>query len=397
MDNNYDSILNDKTKKQSKFGKISSENSKKPNYVIIDIIIIIVIIFISYIIYFNTILSGKSIIVNDFKVILDEYGNVFSNLSFNYDISNNYSFNGSIDIYKNNENNKITYSINNDNNTYLNIYNSDINISYYTNNRSNYVKSNNIGDNYVKSGGLTIDDYVDIYNNIEKNIKQFLSDKNNYRKSFYFDGDKPVVKVEFNLNRDDIDKILGSTNVSKKINYNVNVTLLNNAFSNDIISVKVIINNNSNNSRDVYVYDGNNIVHTNDNNANDRYEISNKDSNFTLKYYKSDSLYSVLSGENVSGNYNYLYQVIDSKYNIKLTVNNKGNNYNYLFDFNIDTEDKKYDMNIEIVGEYGNKAIVDIEDIESISKKSLDEKQLNNYNSLVNDLLGFDLKDVFAS
>ena len=70
------------------------------------------------------------------------------------------------------------------------------------------------------------------------------------------------------------------------------------------------------------VYDGNNIVHTNDNNANDRYEISNKDSNFTLKYYKSDSLYSVLSGENVSGNYNYLYQVIDSKYNIKLTVNN---------------------------------------------------------------------------
>lgn len=394
MNDNYDSILNDKKNTQSKLSKIAEENSKKPNYVIIDIIIIILIIVISYVVYFNTILSGKNIILNDLGVIFSKYSNIFYNLGFNYDISNGYSFNGNIDISKDGNENKIIYGINNDgNDTYLNLYNNEVNISYFSDKNSNLVRSNKIGDSYVKFGGLTIDNYVYIYNNIESNIKDFLNDKSNYKRSFYFEGDKPIVKVEINLDKNDINKMIGTGD----LNYNINITLLNHALSDDIISAKVIVNNNSNNNRDVYVYNGKTIIHTNDKNILEKYEISNKDNNFTLKVYKNDSLYSVLSGEDVFGNYNYLYQVIDSKYNIKLTVNNSNKNYNYLFDFNIDTDDKKYDMNIDIVGEYTNMGIVDIDDIESVSKKLLNEGQLDSYDNMVSDLLGFEIRDVFIS
>ena len=398
MNNDYDSILKEKKKSQSKLSEISNENAKKPNYVIIDLFLITIIIVISYIVYFNTVLNGKNIILNDLKTIKDEYNNVIENLRLNYNIDNSYNFKGSIDILKNNISNKIEYDINNNgSNLYLNAYNDKINISYFANKNNNFIKSSNIGNNYIITNKSTINDYLDLNHNIVNNISKFLDNKNNYKKSFYLEDEKPIIKVEVNLNKDEINQIISNQNLSLKDEYNINITLLNNALSNKIVSVKVIVNNKSNDKRDVYLYSDNSIVHTNDKGVNEKIEILNNSKNFTLKYYKDDVLYSVLTGTEEGDSYHYLYQVIDSKYTIKLAVNNNSYNYNYSFDFNIDTDKKKYLMNIDIVGEYINSGVVDEVVSENISKDELNEDQQDHYNNLLNDLLELDLKDVFSS
>ena len=398
MNNDYDSILKEKKKSQSKLSEISNENAKKPNYVIIDLFLITIIIVISYIVYFNTVLNGKNIILNDLKTIKDEYNNVIENLRLNYNIDNSYNFKGSIDILKNNISNKIEYDINNNgSNLYLNAYNDKINISYFANKNNNFIKSSNMGNNYIITNKSTINDYLDLNHNIVNNISKFLDNKNNYKKSFYLEDEKPIIKVEVNLNKDEINQIISNQNLSLKDEYNINITLLNNALSNKIVSVKVIVNNKSNDKRDVYLYSDNSIVHTNDKGVNEKIEILNNSKNFTLKYYKDDVLYSVLTGTEEGDSYHYLYQVIDSKYTIKLAVNNNSYNYNYSFDFNIDTDKKKYLMNIDIVGEYINSGVVDEVVSENISKDELNEDQQDHYNNLLNDLLELDLKDVFSS
>ena len=397
MNNDYDSILKEKKKSQSKLSEISNENAKKPNYVIIDLFLITIIIVICYIVYFNTVLNGKNIILNDLKTIKDEYNNVIENLRLNYNIDNSYNFKGSIDILKNNISNKIEYDINNNgSNLYLNAYNDKINISYFANKNNNFIKSSNIGNNYIITNKSTINDYLDLNHNIVNNISKFLDNKNNYKKSFYLEDEKPIIKVEVNLNKDEINQIISNQNLSLKDEYNINITLLNNALSNKIVSVKVIVNNKSNDKRDVYLYSDNSIVHTNDKGVNEKIEILNNSKNFTLKYYKDDVLYSVLTGTEEGDSYHYLYQVIDSKYTIKLAVNNNSYNYNYSFDFNIDTDKKKYLMNIDIVGEYINSGVVDEVVSENISKDELNEDQQDHYNNLLNDLLELDLKDVFS-
>ena len=397
MNNDYDSILKEKKKSQSKLSEISNENAKKPNYVIIDHFLITIIIVICYIVYFNTVLNGKNIILNDLKTIKDEYNNVIENLRLNYNIDNSYNFKGSIDILKNNISNKIEYDINNNgSNLYLNAYNDKINISYFANKNNNFIKSSNIGNNYIITNKSTINDYLDLNHNIVNNISKFLDNKNNYKKSFYLEDEKPIIKVEVNLNKDEINQIISNQNLSLKDEYNINITLLNNALSNKIVSVKVIVNNKSNDKRDVYLYSDNSIVHTNDKGVNEKIEILNNSKNFTLKYYKDDVLYSVLTGTEEGDSYHYLYQVIDSKYTIKLAVNNNSYNYNYSFDFNIDTDKKKYLMNIDIVGEYINSGVVDEVVSENISKDELNEDQQDHYNNLLNDLLELDLKDVFS-
>ena len=64
-----------------------------------------------------------------------------------------------------------------------------------------------------------------------------------------------------------------------------------------------------------------------------------KNKDFTIKIYHSDTLYSILSGEEKSSDYEYNYQVIDKIYNIKLNIEN---NETYHFYSNI------YDKNNKI-------------------------------------------------
>ena len=395
MNKDYDSILKEKNQTKSILSEISEENSNKPNYVIICMFVCIIIVVISYIVYFNTILSGKNIFLNDFKVISNEYMNIITNLNFNYDLIGSYD--GNISIANGNNNRELSYNIDSDgNNIYFNIFDDSDNVEYYSDGVNSLVKGNNISDSYINIGDISIYDYIDLYGNLINNINSFLDDKDNYNKDFYFEGEQPVVKIEVNFNDEEINNIIGNENLMLDGDYNINITFLNNAFTNDIISVKVIVNNRSEDKRSVYLYENNAISYTNDDGVDDRIEISNDGSDFVLEYYKNDVLYSVLSGTLGNSGYDYLYQVIDSRYNIKLNVNNSENSYEYLFDFNIDTDTKKYDFSMSIDGEYSSDSIVDVAIENVIEKDKLNDSQLDSYNNLVNNLLGIDFRDVFS-
>ena len=395
MNKDYDSILKEKNQTKSILSEISEENSNKPNYVIICMFVCIIIVVISYIVYFNTILSGKNIFLNDFKVISNEYMNIITNLNFNYDLIGSYD--GNISIVNGNNNRELSYNIDSDgNNIYFNIFDDSDNVEYYSDGVNSLVKGNNISDSYINIGDISIYDYIDLYGNLINNINSFLDDKDNYNKDFYFEGEQPVVKIEVNFNDEEINNIIGNENLMLDGDYNINITFLNNAFTNDIISVKVIVNNRSEDKRSVYLYENNAISYTNDDGVDDRIEISNDGSDFVLEYYKNDVLYSVLSGTLGNNGYDYLYQVIDSRYNIKLNVNNSENSYEYLFDFNIDTDTKKYDFSMSIDGEYSSDSIVDVAIENVIEKDKLNDSQLDSYNNLVNNLLGIDFRDVFS-
>ena len=395
MNKDYDSILREKNQTKSILSKISEENSNKPNYVIICMFVCIIIVVISYIVYFNTILSGKNIFLNDFKVISNEYMNIITNLNFNYDLIGSYD--GNISIVNGNNNRELSYNIDSDgNNIYFNIFDDSDNVEYYSDGVNSLVKGNNISDSYINIGDISIYDYIDLYGNLINNINSFLDDKDNYNKDFYFEGEQPVVKIEVNFNDEEINNIIGNENLMLDGDYNINITFLNNAFTNDIISVKVIVNNRSEDKRSVYLYENNAISYTNDDGVDDRIEISNDGSDFVLEYYKNDVLYSVLSGTLGNSGYDYLYQVIDSRYNIKLNVNNSENSYEYLFDFNIDTDTKKYDFSMSIDGEYSSDSVVDVAIENVIEKDELSDSQLDSYNNLVNNLLGIDFRDVFS-
>lgn len=395
MNKDYDSILREKNQTKSILSEISEENSNKPNYVIICMFVCIIIVVISYIVYFNTILSGKNIFLNDFKVISNEYMNIITNLNFNYDLIGSYD--GNISIVNGNNNRELSYNIDSDgNNIYFNIFDDSDNVEYYSDGVNSLVKGNNISDSYINIGDISIYDYIDLYGNLINNINSFLDDKDNYNKDFYFEGEQPVVKIEVNFNDEEINNIIGNENLMLDGDYNINITFLNNAFTNDIISVKVIVNNRSEDKRSVYLYENNAISYTNDDGVDDRIEISNDGSDFVLEYYKNDVLYSVLSGTLGNSGYDYLYQVIDSRYNIKLNVNNSENSYEYLFDFNIDTDTKKYDFSMSIDGEYSSDSVVDVAIENVIEKDKLNDSQLDSYNNLVNNLLGIDFRDVFS-
>ena len=395
MNKDYDSILREKNQTKSILSEISEENSNKPNYVIICMFVCIIIVVISYIVYFNTILSGKNIFLNDFKVISNEYMNIITNLNFNYDLIGSYD--GNISIVNGNNNRELSYNIDSDgNNIYFNIFDDSDNVEYYSDGVNSLVKGNNISDSYINIGDISIYDYINLYGNLINNINSFLDDKDNYNKDFYFEGEQPVVKIEVNFNDEEINNIIGNENLMLDGDYNINITFLNNAFTNDIISVKVIVNNRSEDKRSVYLYENNAISYTNDDGVDDRIEISNDGSDFVLEYYKNDVLYSVLSGTLGNSGYDYLYQVIDSRYNIKLNVNNSENSYEYLFDFNIDTDTKKYDFSMSIDGEYSSDSVVDVAIENVIEKDKLNDSQLDSYNNLVNNLLGIDFRDVFS-
>lgn len=395
---NYDSILKEKKKSKPSLIQISETNSKKTNYVFWFIFATLVILVISYIVYFNTVLDGKNIFFNDIKIIKDKYYSVIKNLNFNYNLSNQYSFIGTINIKNGDDSNLLEYNIDNDGNKMLlNIHNEKTSLDYYSDKNNNFIKSPNIDDNYIMNSNATVYDYISLFGNIYGKIETFLEDKNNYTKSFYFENDTPVVKIEINLDKDKINELIGFNKFYLKDDYNIDITLLNNAINDELIRAKVIINNKSSNVRDVYDYTDGNILHTNNNDVNEKIKISNENDDFVLKYYIDDVLYSVLTGANNNGVYDYMYQVIDSKYNIKLTVNHSKDIYNYLFYINIDTDEKKYDINIELSGEYSNVGVVEEQTINSINIDTLDDEKMNSYNNIVSNLLGFDWIDVFTS
>jgi len=337
----YDSILKQKKKIEP---VINNEPLKEKHfpYVLVSVIALIIMLIISYVVYYNTILAKDVIIINNFNNIKDKYEIIVNPLY--------------LDNFKK-DNIEGTLMIND------------------TNNYSFIKEHNNY---YLKTP--TINKYIDneYVNDINININSInkIIPLNKYIKTFYFEGKTPIVEVNLILNRSELKKIFNYNFLNE---YEVRITTLNNALTNEIISTKIVITDIITSARKVIIIK-NNSIYYNDKSNDLRFDVNIKNKDFQIKIYKSDTLYSVLTGNEKINSYNYTYQVIDELYTLNLDTIIGDEEYMYIFD-----------SSIEDVKESGILTINDISNelVELIEYKNLNDIDKENYNEERKYLLKF--------
>lgn len=370
----YDSILKENKKYDN---SIENSNFKKFPWFKVDILLISILLIIGYCIYYSTILNPKQIFINDVKTLINKYDNILYPLEINK-LKENYGLIGNINFNNKNYNFEID-KINKETNFILGV--NSQNINYYSNNGENYLKLYN-KETYYK---INNNDYFNIISNIKEYFKNLSEDK--FIKKFYLNGTIPIVESNLVLNNNDIIEALKPNNYDST--YEVLFTFKNNAITNKIISIKIVINNLMTNEREVLFWENNKLSYKNDE-VNLRYELERNDKDFTLKSYKSDILFSTLTGMQKENSYEYSYQVIDKVSNIN--VNLKKENEFYYFDINY-TADNIED-NIVISYQFLD-PIIDNDISNSIDYSTLTYEEKEIYNNNLNMIIG-DLKEVIS-
>ena len=321
---NYDSILKEKNTYEEL--DIKKDDGPKPfPWFRIDLICLIILLGISYIIYYTKVLTPDNIFLNDLKQVYDKYEGILDDCNIDYFINNNYNLLGNLEfsdksydiaLSKFEDKIKFNMGINEDS------------INYYTTDNNTYLKVDSFKDTYYKQDSNN-------YLNILFNIKDYLENKlpkDKFIKKFYLNGTTPIVESNLVLNTENIKTALGLN--SLKNSHEVLFTFKNNAISNRIISMKVIINNSTTGRRGVLTYENGYITYT-ENDIVYKFILEKDNDNFRLNIYKDDILYSVLSGTKKEVSYEYLYQVIDEVYNITVVVKNEDDIYSYQITSNI--------------------------------------------------------------
>ena len=294
---NYDSILKEKKTYQEEIPTKKNKVKKFP-WLLLDIICLILILIISYIIYFKTILTPKNIFLNDLKIVSDKYTPITKNLNIDQIIKDSYNSVGTItlneQIYKFNlakEKNikKLDLSLN------------EQNLIYYEKENESYINLSTLNDTYYK---LSNNNYSNILNNIKTYLKDTLKEED-FIKKFYLN--KMIVESNLVLDNSAIKKAL---NINSKNTYEALITFKNNAITNEIISLKVVINNQITNKRFVIIYEDEVLTYKDDNKTL-TFKLEEKNKDFTLKIYQNNILYSVLAGTSSEKSYQYTYQIID--------------------------------------------------------------------------------------
>ena len=410
MSDNYDSIL----KEKKVYEDYTPTHTTFKKFLAVGFFFVIVIIIISYIIYYNTFLSGENILMNDISKLVDSYSVIFDEVN-NYDFSANYMISG--DAFSDGNRYKYTF-IRDNNKTKRTFINGDKSLSFYYDGDSNYIKLSNF-DNYISVDNefLSFDDYendydilnnnvfnyfnyilfedsvMDIYNrfytidnynylvnDVRNNFLDFVSD-NKYSKKFYFYNGRPVIKIDLSLNSNDINKILsnGANNLMVKDSYDVIITARNDAIMNDIKNIKIIINNKTNNTRVVVVYDGKDLYYTDVDCVDYKYNLVTKGKGFSLKVYKGDVLYSALEGGKEENKYVYNYQFIDKLERYTLEVGSDNNKYNYKFIANNEGKIRE----VSVTGEYSDVGAIDEGILNVLKYRDIED----GYRNIINDSL----------
>ena len=294
----YDSILKEKKKKKEVVVKSEEPKVKKFPTLLLSIISVILVLIISYVVYYNTILEKSNIVINDLKYLKESYQTIFSKLYID-------------NFKKDNLDGKI---ILNDNSTY----------SFIKENDNYYLKVPSI-DKYINKN-VVVNNRVD--------VSTFLKeiDKDRYIKTFYLDGKVPIVEVNLILERVELERILGRKIINE---YEAIITVQNHAFSNEILNIKIVLNDRITSTRKVITIENNTIYYKDDNN-NLKFNVLIKNDDFTIKVYKDDILYSVLNGMENVNTYDYSYQIIDKLYTLKLKTRLEYGNPIYEFTSSID-------------------------------------------------------------
>lgn len=372
----YDSILKEK-KVYAELEPIIKKN-KFTKYFSICFIAFLVIMCISYLFYYQNILSPKNVLLYDFNSFYKLGESLLSPL--NVDILNDtYSLEGTMSINQL----KYQYEVTRDGlNMNLLLTNNDKSIHYYIDNNSMCIHFNHfLNEQCIEQDELL---WINLFRNVKYNLHDVLDDSQMIKR-FYFENKAPVVEVNWVLDRNSLNRLLGTTFTHDEIN--ISFTFKNNAFSGELLDGSLIIQNKTKNERYRIDYQDNSFLLTDNLGNITKYLLQFHQNDFSLKIFKDDELYSVLSGTSRDDSYLYSYQIIEKIYNLSLEVL-EGDNVTYHFTSSIGYDDGQVnEKELSIINSYDKNSRIVRPNLTKKSYSSYSETEKNQIMSYRDELI----------
>ena len=372
----YDSILKEK-KVYAELEPIIKKN-KFTKYFSICFIAFLVIMCISYLFYYQNILSPKNVLLYDFNSFYKLGESLLSPL--NVDILNDtYSLEGTMSINQL----KYQYEVTRDGlNMNLLLTNNDKSIHYYIDNNSMCIHFNHfLNEQCIEQDELL---WINLFRNVKYNLHDVLDDSQMIKR-FYFENKAPVVEVNWVLDRNSLNRLLGTTFTHDEIN--ISFTFKNNAFSGELLDGSLIIQNKTKNERYRIDYQDNSFLLTDNLGNVTKYLLQFHQNDFSLKIFKDDELYSVLSGTSRDDSYLYSYQIIEKIYNLSLEVL-EGDNVTYHFTSSIGYDDGQVnEKELSIINSYDKGGKIVRPNLTKKSYSSYSETEKNQIMSYRDELI----------
>lgn len=370
----YDTILKVKKEYPKKIQEEQTHHRHFSKYVIIYLFSIFLILGISYIIYYQTVLSFESVLQNDFFILKKQYTNVFHPIIPKNVISSS-SLEGTLSL----ENTVYNYGILKEKGK----------IQLELSNQENYLYSKITSQDYslklekFSSYGLVFEQdilYQDLISRLKAKISQIKSAKN-----LYLEGNIPIVEFAFSLNEKDINDVLGS-NILKD-QYNIIVTIKNNALTNEFISFKSAITNQKTGQRSILEYKDKEMIYEVNKAKTYRFNIKNKKKDFQLRIYKNGELYSTFLGESSKYQYTYSYQVINKVYNLKFMIQEEKGGYSYELNSSIEKEGVTTEKTVKAVLRNGQNDLLEESTAKRRNYQNLSQEEKEKFQNVLKDFL----------
>ena len=370
----YDTILKVKKEYPKKIQEEQTHHRHFSKYVIIYLFSIFLILGISYIVYYQTVLSFESVLQNDFFILKKQYTNVFHPIIPKNVISSS-SLEGTLSL----ENTVYNYGILKEKGK----------IQLELSNQENYLYSKITSQDYslklekFSSYGLVFEQdilYQDLISRLKAKISQIKSAKN-----LYLEGNIPIVEFAFSLNEKDINDVLGS-NILKD-QYNIIVTIKNNALTNEFISFKSAITNQKTGQRSILEYKDKEMIYEVNKAKTYRFNIKNKKKDFQLRIYKNGELYSTFLGESSKYQYTYSYQVINKVYNLKFMIQEEKGGYSYELNSSIEKEGVTTEKTVKAVLRNGQNDLLEESTAKRRNYQNLSQEEKEKFQNVLKDFL----------
>ena len=370
----YDTILKVKKEYPKKIQEEQTHHRHFSKYVIIYLFSIFLILGISYIVYYQTVLSFESVLQNDFFILKKQYTNVFHPIIPKNVISSS-SLEGTLSL----ENTVYNYGILKEKGK----------IQLELSNQENYLYSKITSQDYslklekFSSYGLVFEQdilYQDLISRLKAKISQIKSAKN-----LYLEGNIPIVEFAFSLNEKDINDVLGS-NILKD-QYNIIVTIKNNALTNEFISFKSAITNQKTGQRSILEYKDKEMIYEVNKAKTYRFNIKNKKTDFQLRIYKNGELYSTFLGESSKYQYTYSYQVINKVYNLKFMIQEEKGGYSYELNSSIEKEGVTTEKTVKAVLRNGQNDLLEESTAKRRNYQNLSQEEKEKFQNVLKDFL----------
>lgn len=370
----YDTILKVKKEYPKKIQEEQTHHRHFSKYVIIYLFSIFLILGISYIVYYQTVLSFESVLQNDFFILKKQYTNVFHPIIPKNVISSS-SLEGTFSL----ENTVYNYGILKEKGK----------IQLELANQENYLYSKITSQDYslklekFSSYGLVFEQdilYQDLISRLKAKISQIKSAKN-----LYLEGNIPIVEFAFSLNEKDINDVLGS-NILKD-QYNIIVTIKNNALTNEFISFKSAITNQKTGQRSILEYKDKEMIYEVNKAKTYRFNIKNKKKDFQLRIYKNGELYSTFLGESSKYQYTYSYQVINKVYNLKFMIQEEKGGYSYELNSSIEKEGVTTEKAVKAVLRNGQNDLLEESTAKRRNYQNLSQEEKEKFQNALKDFL----------